>query len=573
MFLLALALLSCTRGPSTFVEARNAIDAALAKAAPAREREAAFAAAQRLAHTSTEWLSLLRRGELSEKIAPAASGGADWGRAARVADAALRSMPLSADLRFAAAHAYLRSRPSRPEKAIGLFGADFKPDSEPELFAEAFLPLYRDGRLPSEWRTAACFGLVARSSGMPGLYLDAAALAAAAGDSFSGSAWLRLAEAAGHEGPDSLLWSLGLYRELAARDDSGAGPERLRLLGDAAWLSGQRGLAVRRWQLSLPADSKQAGRDGDGWKSFASLGVVYEADEAAALERAASLGAGSGKGQTPDGAPSVYIDIPDPASVYAADTAAQAARARTAACYATLIADYPANLGAAAVYSERLARTGRPAEGLSLLEKALDEKGSAARGAAAGSAAARGLRVRALKTRLLLGGEVWSAGAFASEALKTLEQNPGDTGLIPWVLQGLLEKGRYADFCDAEKKNEKQSYPDSWYYKAVALMLRGRNEDARALIEERGKGKSEPAASFALGRVCSLEGDYAASAAAYKAALSAARTEGERCAALKGIGRAREKLGDGAAARVFYLAAHDADPSDIEAALLSRNSQ
>jgi hypothetical protein len=35
VFLLALALLSCTRGPSTFVEARNAIDAALAKAAPA----------------------------------------------------------------------------------------------------------------------------------------------------------------------------------------------------------------------------------------------------------------------------------------------------------------------------------------------------------------------------------------------------------------------------------------------------------------------------------------------------------------------------------------------------------
>ncbi len=585
--LCSLALVSCPRGPSTFVGARNDIDAKLAKAAPAKEREAAFSAAQKLAHSSTEWLSLLRRAELSEKIAPATSaGGADYGRAARTADAAVRSVPLPADLRFAAAHAFLRSRPSKPEKAIALFNSDFKPESAPELFSEAFLMLYAENRLPPFWRTAEYFGLAARTAGQPQLYLDAAALALAGGDTFSSEAWLRLAQAGGFDGPDSMLWNLGLYRELAARDDSGADPVRLRILGDAAWLSGQRELAVSRWQRSLSRGT--AG--GEGWKSYASLGAMYEADEAAAAAKAASLGLGSGQGQLADGSASSYIEIPEPAAVYAADSAAKAAAVRTEACYSAMIAEYPASLGAATVYAERLARKGRPQEGLKLLEDALKaaegrnraslagrKAESASRGPAGGSADASGesdtLYSRAAKTRLIIGAEVWPASVFAAEALKAIEKNPDDGALLSAVLESLLEKGRYADFCAVEKKSGSRTYPNSWFYQGAALMLKGKIEDAQAVIEERGRGKSEPAASFALGRIYALEGDWNASAAAFNAARAAARSPAERCASLKGMGRAREKLGDASAARVYYLAAHDADPSDIEAALLSRTSQ
>ena len=520
--LLSLLLCSCAPGPSSFTEARQALDSRLAKAAAIRLRDKAFSDAIRLAKTSTDWLSILKRAELSERIAPS-----DAGRQAKVAAAAAAALPSSADLRAACVRAYLRSPPAdaatadaaTAAKALALFGPVLKPEARPALWAEAFLAAYRagDGRdagIPSEWKKPEYFGLLARTVGQPLFYLDAAALSLASGDRFAGRSWLELAIEGGAAPPDELLWSAGLYAELARRDDGAASPGRLRLLGDAAYLSGNPDLARARWLRALEAEPAGS------WRSYASLAAL-------------SSGAAS------------------------------------AAYYERMRAAFPESPGALAVYASHLAREGEARQGLSLLDAVL--AGSATRAPATASSAQTDELSLAQRTRLAIGARVWPEERLVAQSLGAIESRPGDGRLLSLVLESLLERKRYEDFLALEKRVEKsgKSYPEDWYYEGAALLLEGKLAEATKLFEERGPREAGSPVSFALGRVHSLQRDWAAAAAAYSGALASARSGSERCAALKGLGQAREGLGDASGARDLYLAAHEADPGDIEAGLLA----
>lgn len=542
--LLSLLFYSCAFGPSNFVEARQTLDSRLAKAAPIRSRDKAFSDAMRLAKTSSEWLSLLKRAELSERIAPEKGSPApDFGRQAKVAAAAATAMPASANIRAACVRAYLRSRPAdvaTAAQALALFGPILKPEARPGLWAEAFLAVYRGGegrqpKLGPEWEKPEYFGLLARIVGDPLYYVDAAALSLAAGDRFAASSWLGLALKEGAVPPDELLWSAGLYEELAGRDDSDASPSRLRLLGDAASLSGRPEAARKRWLRALEVDPMGS------WKTYASLAALS----------------------------------PEP---------------ENGAYYERMRATFPESLGALAVYASYLARKGKAQGGLSLLDAGLAEvvlksggAGSGARKSAASTAASTAVvspsplsdeeLSYAQRARLVIGARVWPEERLVAQSLSAVESRPEDGKLLSLVLESLLERKRYEDFIALEKRKEKsgRAYPEDWYYESAALLLEGKRGEAAALLEERGQRDGGPAASFALGRVYSLQREWTKASGAYSRALASARDGAERCAALKGLGRAKEGSGDAAGARHLYLAALEADPSDIEAGLLAKS--
>jgi hypothetical protein len=523
--LLSLFLCSCAPGPSSFAEARQALDARLAKAAPSRSRDGAFSDAIRLAKTSTDWLSLLRRAELSERIDPP-----DSGRGAKVADAALAALPASADIRAACVHAYLRSRPAAANadaanaaKALALFGPVLKPEARPGLWAEAFLAVYRAGEGGgSDWKRPEYFGLLARRLGEPLFYVDAAALSLASGDRFAGRSWLELAIKGGALPPDELLWSAGLYAELARRDDAASTPSRLRLLGDAAYLSGDPDLARSRWLRALEAEPSGS------WKTYASLAALSSGpEEAAYLER--------------------------------------------------MRAAFPENSGALAVYAARLAREGEAAAALALLDAGLAEErpkagpSKAPKPTSAASAPSEELSL-AVRTRLVVGARVWLEERLVAQSLGAIESRPEDGKLLSLVLGSLLERKRYEDFLALEKRVERsgKSYPEDWYYEASALLLEGRLTEASSLLAKRGPPEAGSPLYLAQGRVHALRREWDKAAAAYSSALASARSGGERCAALKGLGQAREGSGDAPGARLLYLAALEADPGDVEAGLLAR---
>lgn len=468
----------------------------------------AFSSGLRLARTSTDWLSLLKRAELSERIPPRDRPSAsDSGRLGKVADAAAAALPRQKDQRAACARAYLRARPPEPAKALSLFGPLLEPEERPELWAEAFIAYERNAaasEAAAAWEKPEYFALLARSSGEPRFYLAAAALSLASGDSSSARSWLRLAASGGASPPDDLLWGAGLYAELSRRDDAGSGPSRLRLLGDSAYLSGELELARGRWERALAASPKGS------WKTYASLASLSGPEEAASY-------------------------------------------------YGRMREAFPQGLGALSSYAAFLAREGKAGAGLSLLEAALASKASADE------------LSRALRARLAIGARLWPEERFIAQSLTAVEERPEDGRLLSLVLESLLERKRYEDFLALERRAGGRPYPDDWYFRASALLLEGRLAEAKAFLEERGRGVSEPASSFALGAVYLLSKDWAGAASSYEAALAGARSPAERCAALKGSGRAAEGSGQASRARALYAAAALADPSDLEAGFLARS--
>ena len=561
-----LLLFACSRGPRDFAEARAALDEALAGAPSERELDRAFEAAYRKAKGSTEWLSILKRAARADALA-VASGSTAAARGADSAERALKAMPGSEPVAAAAAYLFLRG--GVPEKALALFKEALKPEDRPELWAEAFLSSLRAGSRPSPADAPAAYDRLARVLGDPRFFTDSAAASLAAGDGFAARATLGLAALRGAAPPDELLWDAGLPALLAARSDAGAGPERLRLLADAAWLSGDAALAKARWERAISLAPKAS------YKPYASL-LAAEAAEAAKAAALASLDDASREGRGPAKAYDDSVAPPfsfDP-SAPPPRAAAGGAGARSpegeggfprspgrasSADYERLMRLFPDESAPKALYAAALAREGRGAEALGLLLSGGDE--------AADSLSAR--------VALAAAAGRWPEDRLAGQAFRLAETRPEDGVLLDSVLRLLLARGRNADFLVLYRAAESRglSYPRGAFHAAAAAALTGDYRAAVAVLEKDGPSEPGPEAAFALGLLYSRLGDQALAADRLAVALSAARSGAERCRALKATGDARAAAGDPEGALAAYRAAAAADPGDAEAASLSRGKR
>lgn len=563
-------LFACSRGPRDFAEARAALDAALAGAPSSRELDKAFEPAFRRAKGSTEWLSVLKRAAQAD--ARAARGGTGVGspaggaaaRGPAAAERALKAMPGSEPVAAAAAYLFLRG--GAPEKALALFKEALKPEDRPELWAEAFLASLRAGARPSPEEAPAAYDRLARVLGDPRFFADSAAASLAAGDGFAARATLGLAIQRGAAPPDELLWDAGLPALLAARPDEGAGPERLRLLADAAWLSGDAALAKARWERAIFLAPKAS------YKPYASL-LAAEAAEAAKAAALAALDDASRAGRAPARAYDDSVAPPfsfDPSAppLRAAPAGAAGPSAKgegrfprsagrvSSADYERLTLLFPDESAPKALYAAALAREGRGAEALDLLLSGGDEAQDS------------------LSARVALAATAgsWPEDRLASQALRLAESRPEDGELLDSVLRLLLERGRSADFLVLFRAAESRglSYPRRAFHAAAAAALAGDYRAAVALLEKDGPSEPGPEAAFALGLLYSRLGDQALAADRLAVALSAARSGAERCRTLKATGDARAAAGDPEGALAAYRAASAADPGDAEAASLAR---
>jgi tetratricopeptide (TPR) repeat protein len=443
------------------------------------------------------------------KRARAAEAAGDTGRYTAIADRARKAFPESEPIAAAAALAYVRG--GRPADALSLFGGPISPDARPDLWAEAFLAARGTGaREPA--RTADYVRL-AGIIGEARPYLGAAALALAAGDPNSARAWLEKGIAGGAQAPPELLWDCGLYEVLAARPDLGSGAGELALMGDAAWRTGDSSLARRRWQRAIALDPKFS------WKPYVDLALM-EGDKGEAADsywarlKAAFL----------SGPPSAARD------------------------------------GALAAFSAHLARTDRDEEALRAL------KGGEGSGAIAA-------------LTLFIEGRNEPEARYAADLERLVASRAGDPEVQGAALRELAIRGMYGEVAllreGAARRGLQIAY--GWYYDAAVRAARGDYKGAAATIESSVAGGGETdrgpglAASYALGRLYGAMGDPVKAAAAFSRAVSAARGAGERCSALKALGNALGDSGDSAGAAEAYRAASEADPSDPEAAILSRS--
>ena len=444
------------------------------------------------------------------KRARAAEATGDIGRYTAIADRARKAFPSSEPIAAAAALAYMRG--GRPADALTLFSGPVSPDARPNLWAEAFLAARGTGaREPA--RTAD-YDRLASITGEPRPYLGAAALALAAGNPTSARAWHEKGIAGGVQTPPELLWDCGLYEVLAARPDLGSGAGELALMGDAAWRTGDSSLAKRRWQRAIALDPTLS------WKPYVDLALM-EGD----------------KGEAADS----YW-----ARLKSAFLSGPASAARD---------------GALAAFSAHLARTGSDGEALRAL------KGGEGSGAIAA-------------LTLLIEGRKEPEARYAADLERLAASKADDPEVQGAALRELAIRGLYGEVALLREGEARRGLRIAygWYYDAAVRAARGDYKDAAATIESFGAGESEGergsslAASYALGRLYGAMNDPAEAAAAFSRAVSAARGAGERCAALKALGNALGDSGNRGGAAEAYRAASEADPSDPEAAMLSRSS-
>jgi tetratricopeptide (TPR) repeat protein len=459
--------------------------------------DAAFSSAYRIAHSASDWLCLLKRGR-------AAQAKGDEGRYAGTADRALKAFPKSDPVAAAAAHAYLRN--GSPRKALALFGVALSAEARPKLWAEAFLasmPSPGFDALPGD------YGRLADITGDGRPFLGAAVASLAAGDRLAAAAWLEKARLGGVSAPAELLWDCDLYESLANRSDASAGPAELALMGDAAWMSGDIGLAKQRWARSI------ALKPSGSWKPYANLALLSGAKS----ELAES-----------------YRE-----------------RMRSAFLAAPPSSERDGALGA---YAASLAREGREADALAALKG-----GMAPGGAGSGRLAALELSIR---------GASMPEGRYAAELERLAALRPDDPEVMGDALRSLSARGMYGEVAVLWKGAARRKLPldYGWFYEAEVLAAQGDLPGAAAAIRTGGGPSVE--GSFALGSLYAAMGDPTKSAAEYSRAAAAARSGHAKCAALKALGRELGASGDPAGAARAYREALVADPADAEAALLAR---
>ncbi len=467
--------------------------------------ERAFSAASSYARESSDWLSLLKR-------ARAAAAAGDGGRYAKTADRARKAFPASEPIAAVAAHAYLGS--GRPADALALFPKPLSPDGRPSLWAEAFIAS-RGARAQS-----ADYGRLAEIIGDPRAFLGAAAAALASGDALSARAWLSKGLAAGVRAPPLLLWDCGLYEALAALPDAASASGELALMGDAAWIIGDRDLAKRRWERSISLSPRRS------WKPYAELAYVSASSEAGDSYWARLKAA--------------FLSGPDSAD----------------------------RDGALAAYSLNLARRGREAEALAALEGAASTDG-------------RGSGYLAILA-VLIKGRAESEGRYVAELEGLAAARPEDPEVIGAALRELAIRGMYGEMAVLRESAARRKVALAYGQYYDALMLAARGDFPAAVISLRAAPSADNSSGdytsgdylsprgYAIGSLYTSMGDSAKSAQAFSEAAASARSPRDRCESLKALGRALGAFGDAAGAARAYRSASLADPRDPEASILAR---
>ncbi|HUW40549.1 MAG TPA: hypothetical protein VMV90_06025 [Rectinemataceae bacterium] len=499
---LALSACSPAARESRFAVSLGSIDSALAVG---RSAERAFASAARNAATGADWLSLIKR-------ALRAEAAGEKGIAASMARKALVGAPGSDAAAFGAAYAFLRTE--HPASALALFPSRLSRQDYPRLWAEAFVETARHGELPASELDAASLGALGSIAGEPRLFISAAVAALAAGDEASAQAWLRRAVAGGAVPDTALMWDCGLYPELAARSDAGAGPEDLCIMGDAAWRVGDFAAAQDRWQRAIGLNPRVS------WKAYLKLALLAGSGTELQASYFARLRA-------------AFVDLPqaraDPEAVtaYAAYLARSGQRSRAL----TMLGPYSQNTDAGA-----LALT---IEGLNWPEARFVA-------AAESFAAARPQSGRALGYALRV---LFERGRFAD--MSVLYATGQARGL---------------------------DYPYRRYYGAAIDAAYGRfAASASALEAQQALDRPTEApsaedlyADFALGTLELRSNDFAKAVDYLSRSRDAASDGKTSCAILKELGRAQAAAGDREAALASWREALRADPRDPEAALLAK---
>jgi len=493
----------------SFEAALGSIDAALAGPTSRSIVSTAFKAAYRNASDPGDWLSVLKRARTSE-----AAG--DRGRYVEAASFALKKNPKSEPVSAVAAHAYLRS--GQPEKAFALFSprgsggrdgaaAALSPDRRPGLWAESFVRAARpaDATIREYARLASIVG-----DGTP--YLGAAVSAMAEGDLAAGRYWLRKAIDERVRAPADLAWDCGLYEELSRRTDEGSGSEELAVLGDAARKAGDIEIAKARWERSIALEPRRS------WKPYASLALASGAGTDSSRSYWERLRA-------------AFLSGPKGAS----------------------------RDGALRAYASELAREGRDAEALRLLD------GTMASDAEAGALAV--LRIAIL-------GKSEPEGRVAAGYARLAETRPDDPVVLGSRLRLLAEHGLADELVQAYDAATRRGFKPAhgWFYGAWALAARGRTAEAADLIVKAGSDEAGPAAAYSLGSLRSAQGQVKEAAELFEKAASSSSDGRTRAVALKAKGRALGASGDSYGAAAAFKAATIADPDDAEAAVLARGA-
>jgi hypothetical protein len=466
-----------------------------------KELDKAFARAFRWARSESDWLSLLKRGRSA-----LASGKA--GLYAGVAKRALRAFPKSEPIAAASVHAYLREE--RPRDALALFRSSLSPATRPALWAEAFVAAALDGGAAPPG-TPGDYSRLADEARQGRPLLGAAAAALASGDRSGAEAWIARAAEAGTEAPAALLWDCGLYRALSSRSDAGRDSAELALMGDAAWMDGDRELARLRWERAIALDPRRS------WKPYADLAAL------------------AGRGEL--------------------------AESYWARLKSGFLAGPPSPLreGALSAYAAWLSREGREAEALALLGADSKEPWITA-GPELASAILRGRS--APEARL------------AAELEGIAARRPDDAAAIGAVLRELTRRGLYgeAGLVAAGASGRGRAVEYGWFYEAALRAARGDSGGARKTLEAAAGSSAEQARLFALGTLLAAAGEDEAAAAGFEGAARASGEGRDRAAAYKALGRARADMSRPEEARAAYRAAALADPDDQEAAMLSRGA-
>ncbi|MGO8694215.1 MAG: tetratricopeptide repeat protein [Rectinemataceae bacterium] len=496
----SLSLLSCSTSTreSRFAASLERIDAALAAGRPAG---AEFSASAGDAAGGADWLSLIGRALRAESTG-------DRGRAADIARKALAGAPGSETVAFGAAYAFLRS--GDPAAALALFPSRLSRSIRPDLWAEAVVETARQGPLGASNLDADAFSSLGAITDDPRLYISAAVKSLAERNSAGAGTWLERAIEGGATPDVALMWDCGLFEELAARSDAGAGPEELCIMGDAAWRIGDFAAAQERWERALALNPRVS------WKAYLKLALLAGTGTELQTSYFARLH-------------SSFVDLPqaraDPEAVAA--YAAFLARSGAASRALTMLEPYSQNEIAGA-----LALT---IEGMSWPEDRLVS-------AAENFAAVRPQSGRALGFAMRI---LFERGRFADMAV--LYRAGEARGLI---------------------------YPYRWYYGAAIDAAYGRYSASAAKLEAgEGKAPASdagPCAYFALGTL-DLRSGNAERAIDYLSKARDSASEGKsRCAVLKELGRAHLAAGDREEALASWREALRSDPRDPEAALLAR---